>query len=329
MMMSEEIDELSQVLSEHLSVKDEEGHVVLQVAQIATVYFTDPHRPEVRDAVASCCESYSRHCGQHLRWALNPDTERMERFGTGKGKKPRAWLSVKGEDEEFAIIWHGAENDRGASAFHLEAMGSERRPYLDFGYLQVSFPLLWFADGSGSLPEVLLDLCRTLKAASGYGGIGVIEGPASLMNSDFEPIVYRWAQRFPGLEADYPISHSLWLRNGRESGRDGIKGGNWLTALSDRYLPELGGAEKIEADLKALDSGFLVHRYDGGLVIQAGPRPQLGDAERNLWPALYAKLAKYLKPIRVTRHNAFQHGGPGVRFNKERSEAWLRRFDDR
>lgn len=327
--MSDENDELSQALSEQLSVKDDQGRVVLQVAQIATVFFEAPYRRGVREGVTSCCEDYFRRWGQHLRWALNPDTDLMERFGTGKGSDPRAWLPAMEEDEAFSLIYHGADHDRSASAFYLEALGSPRRPHLRFGFLQVSFPLLWFMDGSGSLPEVLLDVCRTLKPVSGYGGIGVIESPDSLIASKYEPIVYHWAQRLPGLEADYPISHDLWLPNGREGGRDGIKGGNWLTVLSDRYVAELGGADRIEADLKALDSRFLVHRYEGGIMIQAGPRPQLGDAERDLWPTLYVKLAKYLKPVRVTRHNAFQHGGPGVRFDKERSEAWLRRFDDR
>jgi hypothetical protein len=85
----------------------------------------------------------------------------------------------------------------------------------------------------------------------------------------------------------------------------------------------------VEADLAALDSGFVVRRYDGGILIQAGPRPQLGDAARGDWPRLYVKLAKYLKPIRVTSHNPFQIGRTVVPFDKPNSEAWLRRFDDR
>jgi hypothetical protein len=327
--VSDEIDDVGQALSEHLAVKDETGRVVLQVAQAATVYFADAYRREVREAVASCCEMYFQRWGQHLRWGVNPDGGHMERFGASKASDPRAWLPTLGEDEAFSLTYHGGQDKRSANAFSVEALGSERRPYLDFGYFRVSFPLLWFAHGSGSLPEVLLDLCRTLKPASGYGGISVIESPDDIIQSKYEPIVYQWAQRFPGLEADYLTSHSNWLPTGREDGRDGIKGGNWLTVLSDRYLAELGSADKVETDLKTLDSRFLVHRYDGGILIQAGPRPQLGDVERDLWPELYVKLNKYLKPVRVVRHNPFQHGGPGERFDKVRSEAWLRRFDDR
>jgi hypothetical protein len=325
----DDANELSQALSERLAVRDQGGHVVLQVAQIATVYVEEPYRREVREAITACCEGYAQRWGAHLRWALHPEGQRMDRFGTGEGSYPRSWLPALPEDDSFFLLWHSAEYDGGAGEFSLEASGMERRPYVQVGYLRLSFPLLWFAEGPGSLVAVLLDTCSTLKPVSGYGGISVIESAESYTGSVYEPMVYSFAQRFPGLEADYPGTHALWLPDGREGKRDGIKGGNWLTALSDRYVSELGGADKVEADLKALDSRFVVHRYDGGVVLQAGPRPQLGDAERNLWPSLYVKLAKYLKPVRVTQHNPFQHGGPGVRFDKERSEAWLRRFDDR
>jgi hypothetical protein len=325
--MSDDVEELNQLLNEQLSVKDKEGRVVLQVAQIVTVYVEEAYRQEVREGIASCCEGYFRRFGQHLRWTLNTEERRMDRFGEGKRSRPGAWLPALGEDESFYLLCHGGEDERAASPFFVEVSGVERRPHLELGYLRMSLPLLRLADGA--LPALVLDLCRTLKPVSGYGGIGVVESASSILLHRYESMVYAWAQRFPGLEVDSPQIHVNWLLKGREGDRDGIKGGNWLTALGDRYVAELGGADSIEADLEALDDRFLVHRYEGGIMIQAGPRPELGDAERDLWPALYVKLAKYLKPIRVTRHKAFSYGAAGVRFDRESSEAWLRRFDDR
>lgn len=324
-----DLGELSRVLDEHLAVKDEQGHAVLQVALLATVYFPEAFRREVKEAVVTCCEAYLRRCRHHLRWTANPKTFFPEPFENSEAANPRAWVPEVPEDEDFSIIYHGNPWKNGASAYTLETLGAERQPYLDFGYFRVSFPLLEFADGSGSLQEVLLDICRTLKPWSGYAGIGLIDTQDSTTNIQYQPVVYDWAQRFPGLEIDYLTSHANWLTDGREGDRDGIKGVNWLTVVGDRYLPELGGADKVEADLAALDSQFVVRRYDGGIVIQAGPRPQLGDARRGIWPTLYVKLARYLKPIRVTKHNPFQIGRTVVPFNKENSEAWLRRFDDR
>ncbi|WP_437946584.1 type VI immunity family protein [Sorangium sp. So ce296] len=327
-MMSDETNEMMGVLDDRLRVKDDEGRTILQVALLATVYFEDAHKREVREAVVSCCEDYFRRCGTHLRWALHPEKRLMEPYGKGKGSDPRAWLLGFGEDEGFSLIYHAAEYERGASSFLAHALGAKKRPFVDLGFFRVAFPLLWFVDSLESFPEVMLEMCRRLRPVSGYGGIGVVESPDGSISSLYEPVVYDWAQRFPGLEADYPITHSIWLRKGR-SGNGGIKGVNWLTALGECWVVEMGGVDKLEAELRALDGRFVVHRFDGGLMVQAGPRPQLGDAERNVWPELYVKLSKYLKPIRITEHRPFQYGGPGLRFDLERSEAWLRRFDDR
>jgi hypothetical protein len=252
----------------------------------------------------------------------------MSPFGKGKGSEPRTWIPALCEDQTYSVICHGAEYDRGASAFSMEALGPQRRPYEDLGFFRVSFPLLWFTENPGSLPEVLLEICSKLRPVSGYGGIGVIESPDNAVSHWHEPIVYEWAQRFPGLEADYPIPHAICLSMGR-GGKGGIKGVNWLTVVGDRWLAEMGGADKVAADLAALDSQFIVHRFAGGVMIQAGAHPDLGIAERAIWPALYVKLARYLKPIRITDTYPFQHGGDGVRFDLQRSNAWLRRFDDR
>jgi Protein of unknown function (DUF3396) len=326
--MTVDAEDLMQQLDRSLSVQDDDGHVVLQPALLATLYFTEPFRREVREAVVSCCEDYFSWCGPHLRWALNPDTGLFEPYGEGNGSKPRSWLPILSDNESWSLAYHGADHYRGASAFSVRAVGTEERPHEVLGFLRISLPLLWFTEGRGALSEVMHLLCRKLKPLSGYAGIGVIESPNRSISQEFEALVYRWAQRFPGLEVDYPTGHSIWLREGRPGGKGGIKGVNWLTVVGDRYLAELGSVDQVEADLAALDARFLVHRFEGGAIVQAGPRPQLGDAERNRWPELYVKLAKYLKPIRITEHRPF-HSGLGMCFDVERSEAWLRRFDDR
>lgn len=312
-------------LDEHLMFRDGDGRVVIRAALLATVYVLDPYTREVREAFASCCEDYFAHCGQHLRWAMDPEPGYMERFGSSKGSRPGAWLPDLGEENEFNLLYHGAEDERGASPFFLEALGDQRRPFEQLGYLRLAFPMFWFVEHSGSLVDVLLQLCRKLKPVSGYGGFGVIESHDRSISQRYAPKVYQLAQRFPGLEVDYPTGHSLW----QLQGGGGIKGVNWLTVVGDRWLARLGGADAVQAALASLDTRFVLHRFEGGIIIQAGQRPEMGDAERNVWPALYVKLAKYLKPIRITEHRPFQQGGAGLRFDKERSEAWLRRFDDR
>lgn len=317
------------LVHEALSVRDKNGRVVLQGALIATVYFEDPYTIEKRQAVVSCCQRYAKACGEHLRWAMDTDAGRMKPFATSNGATPGAWLPSLTEKDLYEIIWTSAEDARGAGVFSLHALGQERRSYTHLGYLRISVPISWLADAPGALAGMVRAICDDLKPTSGYGGISVNESWDTSISSKYEPYVYRWAQRFPGLEVDYTSSHSIWLRKGREGSRPGVKGADWLTIIGDRFLAEMGGRDAFCAGLTALDARFSVVTYDGGLIIQAGPRPDLGDVERGAWPELYVKLSKYLKPIRISQHRPFQYEGPGERFDLARSEAWLRRFDDR
>src|SRR5262249_51819853 len=141
--MSDEMNALLESLHQYLMFKDKKGRAVFQLALLATVYFEDPYKREIREAMVSCCEDYFKRCGEHLRWALNPDTETMERFGTGKGSNPRGWISERGEDVDFAVIYHGAQHKGGADAFFLDAFGEERRPRAALGHLRVAFPVFW------------------------------------------------------------------------------------------------------------------------------------------------------------------------------------------
>jgi len=322
--MSDKNSALLAALDEQLRYADDDG-VVLQVAIFATVYIEDTYKREVRQAIGACCADYFRRCGQQLRWALHLDEDHMERFGEGEASSPGAWLPELGEDEGFCLNYHSGAWHLGAAAFSLEAVGFPQRPFTQLGYLRFSFPVTWLSEHPDVLPEMLLTFCRRLKPVSGYGGIGMNECADSGLSARYTPIVYEVAQRFPGFEPDYPADHILSL----EKGDGGIKSINWLTVVGDRLLAKLGGADAVQAALVALDSRFIVQRFTGGAMIQAGPRPELGDAALADWPELYVKLAKYLKPIRVAKHFPFHRPGPGDHFDQARTDAWLRRFDDR
>jgi len=321
------IDDI-QDLSEYLTFKDEAGHVVIQVALLATVYFENGHTREMRDGIARCCEEYLRLCGPHIRWVLAPDAHDLRPFASSQFSSPQSWIPQTGEGTDLEVIYDGARYKKGASAFMLEAMAHPKRRVGELAYFRVAFPLTFFFDKEGSFHEFVLGVCRALKPSSGYGGIGVIESPYPEIGMYFEPFAYQMAQRFPGLEVDYPTSHTSPLEHG-------IKGVNWLTILGDRWLAKLGGEGALRADLTALDSRFNVHTFDKGVMIQAGARPQLGDTERDIWPELYVKLAKKLKPIRVVKHGSLHFAPPlnelrgTPRFDDDSSQAWLRRFEDR
>lgn len=316
-----------QGIDDALSVKDDEGCTMLQVALAATFYIENAHRDSAREAIGRVCEAYAERYAEHLRWTFNQDTERLDRFESGDGKRLRERLSTHPETREYTLMFRGGEDWYSASPWYLEALGVERRSYNTLSYVRVCFPLLALADTGSPFHEIVLGMCRSLRPVSGYAGISLVESGDTYLSGRYEPVVYQMAQRFPGLEVDYPTAHTLGLSEGRAGG-PGIKGAGWLTVLSDRWLDEMGGMDKLIADVTALDPRFSFYPYDGGLLVRAGALPELGDARRDLWPELQCKLARYLKPIRVTDHPGFHYDNPG-RMHKRESEAWLRRFDDR
>lgn len=312
-MSDEMLDAVKRMQEEGLIITDGKGIDVLAMGLVGTLYLAEPWKLEVRDAVARCAEAYMKRWAPHLRWALHPHLERMYPFGEGMGSEPTQWLPDHDEEDGFSVGAHAAPDPRGASPIHVRAYCGARRPYTRVGRFQIGGPL-FPPDSSFSLPDAVLGLCNRLRPLSGTGGIGIVEPADLIVAQRWAGVVAEFALRFPGLEAD--LDQERYLTTQTDT-RGGIPGVGWLTIVGDHWLRELGGSEAVEAAVRQLDARFIVHRYEGGLMIQAGDHPELGDSTRDAWPALYVKLARYLKPIRVTPEG----DAP--------TAVWLRRFDGR
>jgi hypothetical protein len=153
-----------------------------------------------------------------------------------------------------------------------------------------------------------------LKPEHGYAGIGLVTAADRFLAAQFEGVVTSLAERFPGLEIDYPVKHLLWARAG-------IKSVNWLTILGEDVIARFGGVDVVKA---ALPFSATVRPYDGGAIIQASQLPQIGDRNRQIGVDAYVTVARALQPIRITTHSGV-HGGEGL--DRERFERWLARFD--
>jgi hypothetical protein len=302
-------------IDKQLGVADEEGRIVVQMTLLCTLYFEGAGSPEVRERVAACFDEYESVCGEHLRWIKHPKSLRLFPVGTSKVPSPREWLQKLGEGSGWELMFHGGEDPDEASSFKVRALGSPDAEG-DLSYFQASLPVNWYAKNSGGFPTLVSKFCELLRPLSGYGGIGIVQSANRILESEFEPQVYTLAERFPGLEVDYPNSHILYLR-------DGIKGVNWLTFLGGEWLAKLGGLPALK---KQAGEDFTYYETGGGVLIQAGERPQMGDSERDSVPSSYVRLAAALRPIRVKQIGSFHHFGPG-RYDDESTARWLARFD--
>jgi hypothetical protein len=168
------------------------------------------------------------------------------------------------------------------------------------------------------LRDAVLRWCNILHPAHGNAGFCVFVEPNTQTGQKY---AYPFMQRFPGLDIHCPSDFSMEV----EGTFNRIKCVNWLTVLNDEILAELGGLEAAKA---VLEPECVVHTYEGGVVIQAGAVPQLGDTHRDvsmLEP--YRKVAQFTKSARFGPYTSslFRVFPPLV--GKEEANKWVARFD--
>lgn len=306
-------------LSALLGVRDDQGRVALKIGFVSTVFFADAWTRPVREAVSAAAEEYIQAVREHLRWARRPGTGHMHPLATGRIAFPWEWMPRHEDGKSWDFGYHGAEGEEEASELLINAYGPDgikKGP----GFFQVYLPLTWFADHPGTFQRFVLRIAKRLRPLSGYGNIGIQEPLDHDGSFRARPLVRQLAERFPGLEVENPIAQRLSIEDG------GIKGASWLTLLGEENVRALGGLVSLQT---RLGTGFPITPYEGGLMIQAGPRPQIGDVQTGQWPRPLVTLAKVLRPIQVKEHYYFHtadmKGTPHM--DHEASNAWIHRFD--
>jgi hypothetical protein len=167
------------------------------------------------------------------------------------------------------------------------------------------------------LRDCVLNWATRLRPAHGLAGFTVVLEPGAISG---EPYAYTHLQTLPGLNFGNIIS----FPSESQDVFNRIKCVNWLTILGDAIVAELGG---LEAARKALEPDCTLYSYQGGLMIQAGPVPQLGDTTKGFIPERYRKVARFTKPVRFTGYESglFRVFKPLI--GREEAEKWVSRFD--
>jgi len=307
------------VAFDDLVARDENGVVGVTSALRCTVYLRNDFEPERRQAIRELIRRYADFAKDGLRW-LMPTAKGARRIdaSTIAAALDGNLASIEDSDDSWEMRLHGGEQAEAASDLGIEVFlrrrWEEEPPHNQLSFVSFRFPLLWFADKTPGFPSFVLRACEQLQPVHGYGGIGLVTAADRFLASHFTGMVASLAERFPGLEIDYPVQHLIWVRAG-------IKGVNWLTIVGDGEIARFGGMDALKA---ALPSTATLHTYDGGVMIQASPMPQIGDRNRQVDVDDYRKVAVALKPIRISTHSGVGGGG----FDREQFERWLARFDE-
>jgi hypothetical protein len=296
----------------------EGGRVRCCVGLLATFYFVNGDRPDVRDRVALAYEAYRTAIGDKLVWGADPKTGRPKKIAGTQHGDVRSWAPKVAPHEELEFVFHGGKDKNDADAYMTQALAFGPRRPGKLSYFTFTVPLAWLvAHSLDGFVKLVLDVCGILQPEHGYAGFGIIPHAMERGNSGTMTVVAGFARRFLGLEVDIPVDHAFEL-----SRKPAIKGVNWLTVLGRSWVEKFGGDAAL---LSALGQGPTVHSFDGGVVVQAGPRPLLGDRNRNETLDTYRQVAKVLKPIRAEDIGSI---APGYGFDAEQTTAWLHRFDE-
>lgn len=311
---------------EETQVRHEDERVAICFGLAATLYFHEGHTEEKRRASLECFNEFERLCGSSLRWhCVGAESMRFSPVAKlhSRDMSPyllaSKWQQEEAREHAWAFYWHGGKHRDDASALRIQAYGSPKM-YAEIdnslSFMQLSFPVLWFGDSPQGFYGLVLRWCERLKPYHGYGGITLLTSPDRGLTQRYSSEIAGFAGRYPGLEIDRPMSHKLVTQ-------ESIKGGNWLTVLSNHFMERLGGHYKLR---RLLEEPFVMEEYDGGAIIIAGSVPEIGDRNRNLDTPRYRKLASVLRSIRVIDH---PKPYPKGRFAEEGEfAAWIARFDE-
>lgn len=234
---------------------------------------------------------------------LKADTLEMVPFWLLKAKRR--------EDIHIMQLKGGSKPDEPSDSGLQFFADEEEEPAM--GALSVVLPIA-YADEPGALLRLANDLASCADFESGHCGYSIAWDPQGDSAVDAMQRMPGIAGRFLGV--DLPKLNTT-VSALRRSSSPAIKTVQWLTFLGPAVLAQLGGVTRAKAGLRGAGT---VGDVGGGLLVQAGAAPTLGDANRQTDLSALRAVGKALGSVRVKNH------GP-IFGTRDHTAAWLARFD--
>ncbi len=185
------------------------------------------------------------------------------------------------------------------------------------GSLYYNFYLNRLNENIDDYIKLFKDTCEKLRSSYAVSGISLLYGTYSSIQPELCYPIYK---RFPGLV--YADVNGFRLETQKRE--DVIRDVNWLTAVGSIIL------EKHPSIVKAAEhppAGVIVHRYDTGVIFQAGARPMIGDANYDDVPPAYKAVNRILRPARFEEYSGPYLRVPDIVDGNAATREWITRFD--
>jgi hypothetical protein len=304
-----------------------QDYVGAAMAVRGTLYFDGSHTAEVRSAICKCFEMYEAIAKDHLTWLWRAEPPSgPDLFACAKAKPIQVMMEKMKPNDVVSFAYIGGKKSEDASPWMFHVLGlrewQAKMGTWGLATLTFSFPPLFVEENPTIFQKLFVEFAKELKAVHGFGGFAF---NLSLVRVEpNEPTEAFMAAKMNGIDVGDPVI----LGGRRKYGiMDHIKTVGWLTAINQEMVEKVGGLSTLRSELPM--SWFAKYDYGNGLVIQAGPKPEIVPVEMDPHPAIYVLPNMALKDIRITDIGGFHDGSKDgePRLVGWAAEQWLKRFD--
>lgn len=295
-------------------VYEEDGAVYLRLCVALTVYFEgriEDHAPGIEHFYVTALA----RVGEHLRF-----------YQTDSMKKPKP-IKKSSADAMAALMHFGAkvpvfyklfvESEDAAQAASRFSITVQANRLTRAGALRLAIPVDEVLGHEDRFVALARELTRTLALASGYGGFSFNRAEESDLQGTGNVRSAALSHRWYGIDVE-DLSGTV------SAIPHGLKSAGWLTLVGSKLLDRLGGSDALAA---VLPPEVILHPLPFGVLIQAGPRPLLGDVNRGEDLPLYRAVGRVLAPIRAPSHPRYLFKEALSNEDEGWTQKWLARFD--
>ena len=304
-----------------------QDYVGATIAVRGTLYFKGAHTPEVREALCQCFDAYQAVAKDHLTWLWRDEPPSgPDKFAYTKAPELRSMVKQMDEDDHFGFTYTGGEKPHDASPWLFSTFGQRawqaRMGSWGVDSLIFSIPRELVDANPTLFQKLFVEFCRLLKVEHGHGGFALNLSP--VRKEPNQPTEAFMVARMAGLDAGSGHLIGCWPDKDTENHIINV---GWLTAINRAMVEKVGGFFTVRSELPA--GWFAKYDYGNGIVIQAGPEPEIASVELDPKPAIYVLPAMTLKDLRLADtfdlHYGSKDGEP--RLTGLAAKEWFARFD--
>lgn len=304
-----------------------EDYIGASICVRGTLYFKGAHTPQVREALCKCFEAYQIIANEHLTWLWRAEPPSgPDKFPYAKAPELREMVSKMKPDDHFGFAYIGGEKPHDASPwrFHTFGLRAWEARVGDRGLdtLIFSMPREVVEKNPTLFQEIFVDFCRRLKVEHGHAGFAM--NLSVVRTEPNEPTEAFMVSKMRGLDAGSAAMIAGWPGIDVENH---IVNVGWLTAIKHVMVEKVGGLSTLRSELPAM--WFAKYDYGHGIVIQAGPEPEIAPVESDPKPAIYVLPAMALKGVRLEGTTDLHYGAKDgePRLTGLAAKEWFTRFD--